>query len=377
MATIKSSQVCAFLCLVLLVGSAFAATPATELLYVQQGQNVITYSVNTKTAVTKKLGTLGTAYSGSQPIIINRSGTFLYTLGFSPAIEYFAVYKLTTAGVPNPTPVQTLTVKPSLHQFVIHPNGLIAYGMFSWSQVDGSGDTEYAGDAVLFKINPKTGMLTNTAKNVMNFGLSSNWSPSLLEMANKGAKLYFTYLYHGSLWAGTYYYEANVNATTGALGYLNNVWNDDNFNHHQKSVIGSSVLAQQDNSATPYSNININPLTGGFPSFSCDNTMIVQCGDNFGSSLWLHPSNAYLFTDDESVHAVEILYMNLPGQFLVASGASIPGNPSNIAFSPDGLLVYAQEGSQILTYVFNPHSGLLTARTMINAPGVGSILPWP
>jgi hypothetical protein len=110
--------------------------------------------------------------------------------------------------------------------------------------------------------------------------------------------------------------------------------------------------------------------------FDCTSSMIVQCGDTFGSSLWLHPSNAYLFLDDESVHAVEILYINLPGQFLVASGASIPGNPSNIAFSPDGLLVYAVEGSEILTYVFNPHSGLLTARTTINAPGVRSILPW-
>jgi hypothetical protein len=88
-----------------------------------------------------------------------------------------------------------LNVKPSLHQFVIHPNGLIAYGMFSWSQVDGSSNTEYAGDAVLFKINPKTGMLTNTTKNVMNFGLNEYYSTSLLSMTNKGAKLYFAQLY--------------------------------------------------------------------------------------------------------------------------------------------------------------------------------------
>jgi hypothetical protein len=49
---------------------------------------------------------------------------------------------------------------------------------------------------------------------------------------------------------------------------------------------------------------------------------------------------------------------------------------STVAFSPDGLLVYAIEGSEILVYVFNPHSGLLTARTTINAPGMSSILPW-
>ena len=367
------SHLLSFLCLVLLARSAFATTPATELLYVQQGQNIVTYSVNTKTAVSKKLGTLPTAYTGSLPIIINRSGNFLYLVGFTPSLEYFTVFSKTAAGVPNPKPIQTLTVKPSLHQFVIHPNGLIAYGMFSWSQIDSSGNTAYAGDAVLFKINPKTGMLTNTTKNVANFPLNADWSPSLLEMTNKGAKLYFAYRELDGAW--TYYYQANVNATTGALGSLNYFWEDDDYDFNQKTVIGSSVLAQQNNNGAPYGEINVFSLPSGNGIY-CPSTMIVQCSDTFGSSLWLHPSNAYLFTDDESVHAVEILYINVPGRFLVASGASIPGNPSNVTFSPDGLLVYAVEGSQILTYVFNPHSGLLTARTIINAPGVRSILPW-
>jgi ECF sigma factor len=99
--TLKRSTLCsAFVCLVL-IGSAFAATPATELLYVQQGKNIVTYSVNTTTAVTKKLGTLGTAYNGATKITINRSGSFLYLLGFSPTIEYFTIYSLTTAGVPH------------------------------------------------------------------------------------------------------------------------------------------------------------------------------------------------------------------------------------------------------------------------------------
>jgi hypothetical protein len=373
--TLKRSTLCsAFVCLVL-IGSALAATPATELLYVQQGQNVVTYSVNTKTAVTKKLGTLNTAYTGSLPIIINRSGGFLYLVGFTPSLEYFTVFSLTAAGVPNPKAIQTLNVKPSLHQFVIHPNGLIAYGMFSWSQIDSSGNTAYAGDAVLFKINPKTGMLTNTTKNVMNFGLNEYYSTSLLSMTNKGAKLYFAQLYRQTDWAGTNYYESNVNATTGSLGSLAFFSQDDDYYYNQKSVIGSSVVAQQYNNGAPNSFININPLNGA-RSFICDSSMAVQCGDNFGKSLWLHPSNAYLFLDDVSVHAVEILYINQPGQFLVASGASIPGNPSNVTFSPDGLLVYAVEGSQIFTYVFNPHSGLLTAKTTISAPGVLSLLPW-
>jgi hypothetical protein len=46
-----------------------------------------------------------------------------------------------------------------------------------------------------------------------------------------------------------------------------------------------------------------------------------------------------------------------------------------IAFSPDGLLVYAAEGREILVHVFNPHTGLLTARTSIAVKGVNSIIP--
>jgi hypothetical protein len=99
----KSHLLSALMCLVLLAGAAFAATPATELLYVQQGQNIVTYSVNTTTAVTKKLSTLGTAYKGATKITIKKiSGSFLYLLRFSPTIEYFTVYSLTTAGKPEP-----------------------------------------------------------------------------------------------------------------------------------------------------------------------------------------------------------------------------------------------------------------------------------
>jgi hypothetical protein len=129
--TINPSLVRAFLCLFLLVGSAFAATPATELLYVQQGQNVVTYSVNTKTAVTKKLGTLTTKFE--YVVSVNRSGSFIYILGFTSATaESFSVYPLTSAGVPTTNPVQTLVVKPALTQFVIHPSGKFAYAEYSW-----------------------------------------------------------------------------------------------------------------------------------------------------------------------------------------------------------------------------------------------------
>jgi hypothetical protein len=99
----KSHLLSALMCLVLLVGSAFAAIPATELLYAQEDQNVVTYSVNKTTGVTKKLGTLDTTYKGATKITIKKiSGSFLYLLGLPPSIDYFR----STRGRPpeNPKP---------------------------------------------------------------------------------------------------------------------------------------------------------------------------------------------------------------------------------------------------------------------------------
>jgi hypothetical protein len=129
--TIKPFLVLAFLCLLLFVGSAFAAT--SELLHVQEGKNIVTYSVNNTAAATKKLGSLATNYP-AQNASIYRLGAFLYLLGFSASGgEYFTVYSLTAAGVPKAKPVQTLSVKPALSRFYIHPNGVDAYAMFSWT----------------------------------------------------------------------------------------------------------------------------------------------------------------------------------------------------------------------------------------------------
>jgi hypothetical protein len=202
----------------MLAGSVFAATPATKLLYVQQGQNVVTYSVNTKTAGTKKLGTLPTAYSGVQPLIINRSGNFVYLLGFSPSAESFTVYSLSAAGVPNPKPIQTLTVKPALTQFYIHANAIVAYAMFSWQEIV-SDTLEYASDVVLFTVNPKTGMLTNTKKNVANFPLNTDYATSINSMNKAGTEPYFTTAFVGQEhYAGNYYESSTINAKTGVLG---------------------------------------------------------------------------------------------------------------------------------------------------------------
>jgi hypothetical protein len=207
----------------------------------------------------------------------------------------------------------------------------------------------------------------------MNFALSPDFSTSIDAMDSKGTYLRYKQLVADSFFRGVYYYRSPINPTTGTLGGLVYFWGDDDYSNAESSVFSDSLTAQLNALGAPNATIMI--ARNGTSLFTCSQSMLALCGDSI-QQIWMHSSGAYLFAYDYTLNETPILYINLPLQKLVASGAAIPGQPDQMAFSKDGLLVYAVEGSQILTYVFNPHSGLLTARTIINAPGVLSILPW-
>src|SRR4030088_3204355 len=95
---------------------------STQLLYVQEGNSLVTYRVNPTTAAATKLGALYINTSPNFPIQIFYSHSFLYILGFTSANqEYFWVHATTPQGVPTQNPVQRLAVRPSLTQFLFHP----------------------------------------------------------------------------------------------------------------------------------------------------------------------------------------------------------------------------------------------------------------
>jgi hypothetical protein len=351
------------LCLILLIGSVPSSASTKELLYVQEGRKVVTYSVSNTTAVTKKLGTL---YLNLLPRVIRRSGSFLYVLGTTPTNECFNVYPLSSDGVPAGKPVQTLVVKHALTQFFVHPNGTDAYAMFSWTK-DVSGVTEFASDIVLFTINPKTGKLINTRKNIANFPLNADWSTSINFMNSKGTELITTDIFHGSCHTclGPSYFSSAINAKTGLLSPRVYFWSDST---RPSSFFGGTIFVYDEFAFNVYSMGPHRSLIAG-----CDASVLLVCGDHL-QSVFVHPSNNYLFLLDDTTSEVPILYVNAPLRKLKATGATIPGFPSLIAFSPDGLLVYAAEDKEILVHVFNPRTGLLTARTSIAVKGVNSIV---
>jgi hypothetical protein len=130
------------------------------------------------------------------------------------------------------------------------------------------------------------------------------------------------------------------------------------------------------NDGTGSNGINIYPneanAENSSPLITCTSAMLLLCGDEIAATF--HPSGAYLFVNDITTGEVPIAYISTVKSELEASDASIPGIPGIIVFSPDGLLVFALEGNQILAYVFNPHSGLLTAETIIPVSSVASMV---
>jgi hypothetical protein len=359
-----------FLCL------ALSTIHASELLYTVGGNTVKVYTVSPTTAATKLIGSVKLPSSHGAQITRTVNTPFLYAFGFNAANQEFIwTYKLNASGVPGAKPIQTLPVKNALVKFVVLPNGKFAYGMYSWEMTDPStGNPGYAGDAVRFTINTTTGMLTNTKKNVANFPLNDFSYPEMLGMNTKGTVIY-TVQYPVFSGEYAYYTRSTVNPTTGAVSGLQYFWQDDLPDGAGYTGIGDLYMAEQwPDAATRRNAINIY-LNAVEPNvlIRCDEFMVAACGDS-DAQMVFDPTGKYLLFNDFTTSEVPILYVSAVNTNVVASGASIPGIVGLITFSPTGLLLYGLQGN-VLVYVFNPHTGLLTAKSIIADPNVGSLLP--
>jgi hypothetical protein len=351
--------------------SCFAST--SQLLYVQHGQSLITYSVNPATAVTQKLGslTLKSLPAYSIQVLHAPASPYVYVLGFtSKTDEFIWVYATTSKGVPIPTPIQTLPVKPALTKFLIHPNGNYAYALYDWVA-----DFQSVGDVVLYTVNPKTGKLVNTKKPVANFPPSDAIDYTDLYAINgKGTKLYIQ-----QFGIGTGDYFSTINPKTGLLGKVTHFWGDSNGDgENEISDFSDLLIAQAFNTDLPATGINIykniidpDPST---PLLACAHTMLAICGDA-GDNVKFDPTGKYLLITSNKINSVEIAAVDVPAKSLVAKD-SIPGTPSTLVFSPNGKIVYAQEGDQVLIYIFDPATGLLGAKSSITIPS-GFVFIYP
>jgi hypothetical protein len=338
--------------------------------------------VNTTTAVVTFLGQ--TTIKPASFVRISRVPTapFLYVLGFTNSgQEFIWTYKLNAAGVPVGKPIQTLSVKPALTQFVMHPNGKFAYAMFSWVAIDpNTGKNGFFADIILFTIDPKTGLLTNTKKVVVNTAVNDSYQTSVLELNAKGTEIYTEMVpttSSGPTSGPVYYLHGSVSALNGTVSTPMVFWGDPTGDG--TSGIGDLFIARSepDSGFSGHPVINVYTNTNN-PTLAvhCDISMLAVCADNI-SHLLFDPTGKYLLFNHTvfTTTDVPILYVNASSKQLVASGATIPGSPYITRFSPSGILLYAAEDSGIFVYVFNPHTGLLTAKSTIGLNSVQQLLP--
>jgi hypothetical protein len=367
---------------------------STQLLYVQEGHNLVTYRVNPTTAAATKLGTLYINASPNFLVQVFYSHSFLYILGFTSATEeFFWVHATTAQGVPTKGPVQKLAVKPSLTQFFIDPNGDFGYALYSWL-IDGRhcaaspNFAYYASEIALYAINPETGLLSSAAERVANFPASCS-ETTAYGLNSTGTKLYIdTYNDETANNDNSFSYY-NVNAETGRLGGAVSFFNfNSGVQAFATTVISDKSITMWNNGPDTLSQgIYIYSNTAKPKSlFSCGASMSRICADSFNYPIPFQydPSGKYLFINDASTNSVVIAAIDLKDKRLTETGASFPSaNPSIVSFSPDGTLIYAVNNyasgdtQEVTIYVFDPSKGeLLTAGDPIDFPlSVGAILP--
>jgi DNA-binding beta-propeller fold protein YncE len=380
MSTNKRTLALACLCLILLAGSATCFAAATQLLYVQSGQQLVTYSVDPTTAAATKIGSLWMNATSELPIQIFRSGLYVYILGFtSSGNAYFWVHATTATGVPTVNPIQKLAVDNSIDKFAFNPNGRFGYAVNLWL------DATYhnVGDVVLYTVNQKTGFLTKTMKPVARFSPTFSWVSQLYGFNSTGTKLYIRASFSDTFAKDFYSYP--VVPKTWLLGSPTYFWHDVGGPAADiSSTISDQFIAEDfDFFDGPvgikiYTNKVYPAGQNPTPIINCDAAMVATCGDDSGdgSVTQFDPSGKYLFVDDLSIGNVIVAAIDTKNQRLEGTASSIPGNPQILAFSPDGKLVYAAENTELLIYAFDPSSGAFRANTSFTAPSyVASIVP--
>jgi hypothetical protein len=361
------------LSVMLLALSITCSAATTDLLYVQEGHNVITYKV-TSTAVTQ-LGTLHVSASTAFPIQIFHApkAPFLYVLGFtSTTQEYFWVYATSSTGVPAHSPIQTLSVKPALTQFFIHPNGKFAYALFLWKTPNPN--VGPASDIVLFTVSSTSGKLANTRDAVANFAPFFLGQTTINGLSHSGNKLYSdTNVGYEDVQGDAFDYYS-VNGSTGLLGSGVPFWSF--FPESQAS--GYSAFSDQlialwnsgEDSLAPGIYVYPNTVNPSTPLVFCDATMLAVCEDtaDYLAPMRFDPAGKFLFLNDDSIHSVIITAVDPTHGKLHQMARSIPGNPTNLSFSLDEKFVYAVEGKDVLIDGFNSSSGLLTTERSVSLP---------
>lgn len=340
-----------------------------QILYVINGPNVTTYSVDpnnlTATAEGSSVGMLPKSASLVQFVPAPRDH-FLYVLWSNATNQqYLSVYATTRSGVPQIPPIQTLNVS-SLSQFNIDPGGRFAYTLEVSTE-----SAQYMADIRLFHIDAQFGTLNEDPQLQGSYGPAVVLPVQLYGISANRTKLYDT----TASPSGSAYRERMVDVNTGTLGPDVDLY--ETTTTTSDVLIGASLIIEHESSfyyAGPgYLDISPNIPWPNHAVIHCTSAMLDAC-DN-ASNVQLDVSGKYLFLTDPSTQKVRVAAIDLIGKRIVDTGNSFPltEQTPGFSFSQDGKLIYATLASDRSLHIFrfDPVSGT------ISSGGTPIVLPSP
>jgi hypothetical protein len=328
-------------------------------------QTIQTYDIDVQTGYPIQEGqplTLPTI--NTLTIVPSANGHFLYTLGTDSAgSDQLWVFSTDATGTPQSPAVQHLTFNLGTYNFMIDPNGTLAYA----SQSTRNSQGELLAAIRSFAVDPTTGKLSDSkiaATYPPNGPCSSTASAgfNLVGFNTSGNKL-------RDFWGCNYpdsvsvtYYARNVNQQNGGLGpdvqtftWSNGSLGFDLVNFTPNLLIDFNVPNEINQGIN---SVNVYPLSGGStPIFSCTAAMLEACG--YGSYVNVDPSGKFIFIRTSQTNT-QITKLEYAAKKIVDTGNYIPDQI--VTFSPDGTVVYAQEldPSILPIYFFNSATGAVS-----------------
>ena len=357
-----------------------AASPQVQLVYVLDHNDVVTYNVDPATGIPTRRGTL-VVPPFFPTITPSVDGHFLYVTGTEKGVYELWAYATDATGSPENPPIQTLTFKSGVWNFIPNPNGKFAYA----AQIVRNSQGQNVTGIRYFSIDPSTGLLTESPNVIVTYPPSGPCQSGgggfgLLGFNPEGNQLNEAWYCSSYDTTTQYYYTRDVDQQTGALGP-----------DMQTIVTGGTTIAYNLVTITPqaifdYYNPGFSgstnilyvypPRGGANPIFHCTFDMLAACSR--ATNPTVDPSGNYIFF--YTPNGTGIAKVELAEKQIVETGNSIPAGPDVMAFSPDERIIYTRNGSNpylIGTYIFDLATGAVNPGGEISVPGSSppSIVP--
>ncbi|MGA7221110.1 MAG: hypothetical protein WBX38_22535 [Candidatus Sulfotelmatobacter sp.] len=338
------------------------SSPAQVVYFVNDGGMQV-YDVNPQTGNPTYEANV-TVEAVDPTVVPSANDHFIYVLGTNPGsgAEQLWVYPTTPTGVPLNPPLQQVDLTSFTYNFMIDPDGTLAYAAQSTTNSEG----EPVAEILSFAIDSTTGLISGTPAVQATYppnglcGAGYTASFSLLGFNSSGSQIYDEWNCASS--AGTYsiYNTRSVNQQTGALGPDTSAFYTDvtsvetaYVNFTRNAIIDFTWIGY----GSGNSELDVYPLSGGGPTINCAAAMLPACG--YGLSDSVDPSGNYIFIQLSS-EVADVTKIDVASAKIANTGYNVSGKVQ--AFGSDGTLVYTELSSTsllhtVLIYLFNPATG--------------------